>query len=154
MHWWYVVGIAATQAGVGWLMADWKMVFPPVPMFAGAVAAGFFFMGRPRLAAQAGVLAGFGGGLFAEWAFFRVRLQAGGNTFWTQLGSGEIAGLFLAELTLYAALLGFFSAFISWGTEHSSLGGPPLPEQEEEPRRRNENLVRFDPREEEPGRKS
>jgi len=96
------------------MMGTVGMVYPPVPMFAAAALAGYFFRGRPQPAALAGAIAGLAGGLIAERAYHLVRVNKAMMN-WTELSGWEQVGLSAAEMLLYTSLLSFFAAFISWG---------------------------------------
>ncbi|MEW6516182.1 MAG: hypothetical protein AB1439_04670 [candidate division FCPU426 bacterium] len=116
--------IASVQAATAWVMTFLDVVYAPIPMFAAALAAGFFFRGRPREASLAGALAGLTGGGLAEWAFHAVRVQ---NRLlnWGQMPGNEQMGLAIAEMFLYASLLSFFAAFFGWSTgKEPSLAAP------------------------------
>jgi hypothetical protein len=142
--WGAVFWIAAVQAATAWIMTFLDVVYAPIPMFTAALAAGFFFRGRPREASLAGALAGLTGGGMAEWAFHVVRIQ---NRLleWGQLASNEQLGLAIAEMFLYASLLSFFAAFFGWSTtkesaartaDSGSAGGP----KSREPRREERGI--------------
>jgi hypothetical protein len=108
----FLVGLC--QVSAAWVMAAWQAVYPPIPMFLAAVLAGALYRGRPRAAAWYGIIAGVGLGWLAEvaYVFTRFRLPDSG---WQAMQPGEGLALGAAEMVLYAALLGFFAAFISWG---------------------------------------
>ena len=117
--WGAIFWIALVQAATAWVMTFLDVVYAPIPMFAAAVAAGFFFRGRPREGSLAGALAGLTGGGLAEWAFHVVRIQ---NRLleWGQLSGNEQLGLSIAEMFWYASLLSFFAAFFSWSAAKES----------------------------------
>lgn len=108
--------IAGVLLAVALLMTAAGLLYPPIPMFLAAITAGIFFRGRPPEAARAGALAGLAGGVPAEAFYFNLRAHLAGSA-WSGIGFWEKAGLGLAELLLYAALLSFFAAFVSWSAE-------------------------------------
>ncbi len=115
----WTVLIITVYAGSAWLMAMGGWVYPPVPMFLAALLGGWFFRGRPQSAARASLWVGFMWGWVAEWAYFYVRLNETTGT-WLNVDVLERFGLGFAEITLYTALLSFFSAFIAWGSDQTS----------------------------------
>jgi hypothetical protein len=123
---WWVILMALTYVATAWLLAWWQWVYPPIPMFVSALVGGWLFRGRPQTAVRASLWAGFAWGWIVELAYFSVRLHDPAGEwakadFWEQLGLGA------AEATLYTALLGFFAAFIAWGTEKPKTAATPLP---------------------------
>ncbi|NTV53387.1 MAG: hypothetical protein HGA76_10310 [Candidatus Firestonebacteria bacterium] len=113
---WSVALMAAVYGGTAWLMSYGPWVYPPIPMFLTALIGGWRFRGRPQTAVRASLWAVFAWGWIAEWAYFSVRLNDPAGV-WVRMGFWEGFGLGTAETTLYAALLGFFSAFVAWGSE-------------------------------------
>lgn len=114
----WILVVAGILWLMAWLMAVINMLYPPIPMFIAALAAGMLFRGRAAEAARAGALAGLAAGLPAEWIYFSQRSKLLADA-WAGVSFWEAVGLGLAEGLLYAALLAFFAAFISWSTESS-----------------------------------
>ncbi len=115
---WWTLLIAVAFAGSAWIMASWQWVYPPIPMFIAAVMGGWLFRGRPQSAARASLWVGFLWSWIAEWAYFSVRLNDS-NGIWAKTEVLERFGLGIAEITLYTALLSFFTAFIAWGSDQA-----------------------------------
>ena len=124
---WWVALMALTYAGTAWLMAYGQWAYPPIPMFVAALVGGWLFRGRPQSAVRAGLWTGFAWSWIAECAYFSVRLADPAGE-WARAGFWERVGLGAAEITLYTALLCFFSAFIAWGSEKSKTVQAVLPE--------------------------
>jgi len=118
--------MAATYAGAAWLMAYGQWAYPPIPMFVTALVGGWLFRGRPQRAVRASLWTGFAWSWIAELAYFSVRLADPAGE-WARSGYWERLGLGAAEIALYTALLGFFTAFMAWGSEKSKAVSPDLP---------------------------
>jgi hypothetical protein len=119
--------MAVTYAATSWLMAYGQWVYPPIPMFVTALVGGWLFRGRPQRAVRASLWTGFAWGWIAELAYFSVRLADSAGE-WARAAFWERLGLGAAEITLYTALLCFFTAFIAWGSEKSKTVSQVMPQ--------------------------